>query len=73
MKPKWYAIKRPDGTWIIGEPGRRCIEAWLMAEGQDTNLANIMDDCHTHRTAIGHAIRAGYRCVEVVGFKEAGE
>ena len=65
---KYYAIKRPDGSWIMGKPALSESRTWANTWFVDGGLCAI-------RRVGGKswkdaAIAAGYRCVEVSGFVE---
>ena len=66
---RYYAIKRPDGSWIMCFADTQVI-AWRAASAQDTALRK-----HCYRTESFHqatidAETEGYRCCEVRGFTE---
>lgn len=65
---KYYAIKRPDGSWIM------CFAdavwtAWQAASREDQNLHDLWV-IHGYAAAPKFAEAAGYTCVEVSGFVE---
>ena len=66
---KYYAIKRPDGSWIMARPNAVDKEAWREAAKEDGRLRDIVTNSPWAST-ISSACCQGYRCVEVGGFVE---
>jgi hypothetical protein len=61
---KYYAIKRPDGSWIM-ETFSKCIDAaWVEGAWHSALTTDAWK---------AWAIAAGYTCVEVSGFVEVGK
>ncbi len=62
--PKYYAIRRPDGSWIMAVADSAS-EAWYPASEIDEGLEAFRGVRGTTK-----ARKAGYRCCEVSGFVE---
>ena len=68
---KYYAIKRPDGSWVMTRPFDTEASAWKEASWHDQRLADIRKPYFPNGDCSKDAEAAGYRCVEVSGFREA--
>lgn len=61
---KYYAIKRPDGEWMMNTFSETVDEAWMEA-------AWLLGDPWTF--CRDNFKKRGYTCVEVSGFVEVGK
>ena len=62
---KYYAIKRPDGSWIMDSLSKMSDQAWLNALTFRERMPVF-----SWKTWMADAESAGYRCCEVSGFVE---
>ena len=69
MATRHYAIKRPDGSWIMSPPETTKGMAWARAIAEDIPL-QLESACGKYDHDPRKAKRRGYRCCEVRGFTE---